>query len=218
MALFSFIGIAVTSATVVFLGRTEWDPIKLVSEFENPVVLVVAMLAICVATLATNIAANVVGPANDFVHLAPKRLSFRTAALLSCFIGILIRPWDLISDPTGYIYRWLIAYSSILGAVGGILIADYFIIRRTKLDLSDLYLRDGRYWYFRGFNLCAILAMLVGVAPSLPGLISDLYPTLSVPQFWKELYRYAWFVNFSLAMLVYLSSMSLMKSRGALPR
>ena len=102
----------------------------------------------------------------------PKHLSFRTAALISCILGIVIRPWELISDPTGYIYRWLIAYSSILGAVGGILIADYHLLRKRQLNLPDLYRRQGRYWYFGGFNLCAIIALVVGIAPSVPGLLS----------------------------------------------
>ena len=204
MVLFSFIGIAVTSATVVFLGHVEWDPIVVLGKFENPMVLIIAMIAICLATLATNIAANVVGPANDFVHLAPQRLSFRTAGLISCLLGILIQPWNLVRDPSGYIFHWLIAYSAILGAVGGILIADYYFLRRTKLSLPDLYRSNGQYWYLGGFNVCAMIALIAGIAPNLPGLLADLNPTIIVDPFWSNLYQYAWFVSFGVAMILYL--------------
>jgi len=207
MVFFSFIGIAVTSATVVFMRHVEWNPIVVLGKFENPIVLIVATIAICLATLATNIAANVVGPANDFVHLAPKILSFRMAALASCILGVLIQPWYLVRDPSGYIFHWLIAYSAILGAVGGVLIADYYILRRTKIVLADLYRREGQYWYLGGFNVCAMIALAVGIAPTLPGLISDLNPGIVVDQFWTNLYQYAWFVSFAIAMVTYLVAM-----------
>src|SRR5262249_11603318 len=130
MGLYSFIGVAVTSATVIIYGKEIWDPIVLVTRFTHPVVLVVALFALCLATLATNLPANVVSPANDFAHLWPRRISFRTGGLITGVIGIAIQPWKLVADPTGYIYKWLIAYSALLGAVGGILIADYFVLRR----------------------------------------------------------------------------------------
>src|SRR5262249_28506139 len=126
MGLYSFIGVAVTSATVIIYGEKIWDPIVLVGKFENPAVLVVALFSLTLATLATNIAANVVSPANDFAHLCPKYISFRTGGLITGVLGILMQPWKLIEDPTGYIFKWLVAYSALLGAVGGILIADYF--------------------------------------------------------------------------------------------
>src|SRR5437867_3145001 len=151
MGLYSFIGVAVTSATVIIYGQEIWDPVVLVTKFTNPLVLVLALFALCLATLATNLAANVVSPANDFAHLWPRRISFRTGGLITGVIGILIQPWKLVADPSGYIYTWLIAYSALLGAVGGILIADYYLIRRTRLDLAGLYRKDGRYWYSRGF-------------------------------------------------------------------
>src|SRR5262249_47978257 len=148
-----------------------WDPIVLVTKFTNPIVLVVALFALCLATLATNIAANVVSPANDFAHLWPKRISFRIGGLITGIIGILMHPWKLIGDPSGYIFTWLIAYSSLLGAVGGILIVDYFVIRRTKLDLPGLYRGDGPYWYSSGFNWRAIVALICGIAPCGPGFL-----------------------------------------------
>src|SRR4029079_8605462 len=147
MALFSFIGVAVTSATAVIYGAPEWDPVVVLSKFTNPLVLVVAMVSLCVATLATNIAANVVSPANDFAHLWPSVVSFRIGGFITGLIGILMQPWRLVADPSRYFEQWLIAYSALLGAVGGILIGDYFVIRRTRLDLPGLYERSGPYWY-----------------------------------------------------------------------
>ncbi len=143
MALFSFIGVAVTSATSVIYGATEWDPVVVLSKFKNPAVLVVAMVSLCLATLATNIAANVVSPANDFAHLWPRVISFRVGGFITGVIGILMRPWKLVADPTGYIVLWLIAYSALLGAVGGVLIGDYFVIRRTQLSLPGSIRRMG---------------------------------------------------------------------------
>ena len=172
MALYSFIGVAVTSATVTIYGHAIWDPVEVLSKFRDPIVLSIGMVSLCLATLATNIAANVVGPANDFSHLWPRRISFRTGGLITGVLGILIQPWKLIADPTGYIFRWLVAYSSLLGAVGGILIADYYVLRRTRLDLTGLYNSDGPYWYVRGFNPLAMIALVArhrAVRAGLPG-------------------------------------------------
>jgi nucleobase:cation symporter-1, NCS1 family len=202
MALYSFIGVAVTSATVVIYGSAIWDPIVLVTRFTNPVVLVVALFGICLATLATNLAANVVSPANDFAHLWPKRISFRTGGLITGVIGILIQPWKLVADPTGYIFTWLIAYSSLLGAVGGVLIADYFLIRKTQLDLPGLYRKDGPYWYQSGFNPAALVALAAGVAPCVPGFLATV-KVLEVPEIWVQIYNYAWFIGFGISFAVY---------------
>jgi NCS1 family nucleobase:cation symporter-1 len=212
MALFSFIGIAVTGATAVIYGETIWDPVVVLSKFSNPIVLGVAMLALCIATLATNIAANVVSPANDFAHLAPRWVSFRTGGFITGLIGILMRPWKLVEDPTGYIFRWLVAYSALLGAVGGILVADYFVIRRTRLDLAGLYKKDGPYWYAGGFNPWALVALVLGIAPCVPGFLAN------ISESWKayfapadpthfsivDLYPYAWFISFGVSFVVYL--------------
>lgn len=214
MALFSFIGIAVTSATAVIYGSTIWDPVVVLSKFSNPVVLFVAMLALCLATLATNIAANVVSPANDFAHVAPRWVTFRIGGLITGVIGILMRPWKLVEDPTGYIFRWLVAYSALLGAVGGILVADYFIIRRTRLDLAGLYKKDGPYWYSAGFNPLALIALVLGIAPCVPGFlaaVSESWQAIVSP-IWSDLYAYAWFISFGVAFIVY---WLLMVLRGA---
>jgi NCS1 family nucleobase:cation symporter-1 len=202
MGLFSFIGVAVTSATVVIYGRALWDPVVVVSRFDNPAVHVVALLAVCLATLATNVAANVVSPANDFANLWPRRISFRVGGLITAVIGMLVQPWRLVQDPSGYIFRWLVAYSALLGAVGGVLIADYFVIRRTRLDLPGLYRRTGPYWYAGGFNIRALVALAAGIAPCVPGFLATVGPA-EVPDFWVELYHYAWFLSFGLAFVVY---------------
>ena len=137
MALYSFIGVAVTSATTIIYGHTIWDPVDVLTRFTNPAVLVVAMLALCLATLATNLAANVVSPANDFANLAPRHISFRGGGRITGSIGILIMPWHLVANAERYI-GWLVAYSALLGPIGGILIADYFLVRRTQLQLGAL--------------------------------------------------------------------------------
>ncbi len=213
MALYSFIGVAVTSATVTIYGRAIWDPVEVLSQFRDPFVLSIGMLSLCLATLATNIAANVVGPANDFSHLWPRRISFRTGGLITGVLGILIQPWKLIADPTSYIYRWLVAYSPLLGAVGGILIADYYVLRRTRLDLAGLYNSNGPYWYVRGFNPLAMIALAIGIAPCVPGFL-DAMGVLHVGEFWISLYHYAWFISFGLSAGCYVL---LMKAVGPTP-
>jgi nucleobase:cation symporter-1, NCS1 family len=213
MALYSFIGVAVTSATVTIYGHAIWDPVEVLSKFRDPFVLSIGMVSLCLATLATNIAANVVGPANDFSHLWPRRISFRTGGLITGVLGILIQPWKLIADPTGYIFRWLVAYSSLLGAVGGILIADYYVLRRTRLDLKGLYNSDGPYWYIRGFNPLAMIALAIGIAPCVPGFLGTI-GALEVDPFWISLYHYAWFISFGLSAACYVL---LMKVVGLVP-
>lgn len=211
MALFSFIGAAVTSAAVrIYPSVPEkdlWDPVVLVSRFENPAVLVVALFALSLATLATNIAANVVSPANDFAHLWPRRIGFRTGGLITGLIGILIQPWRLYNDPSGYIFTWLIGYSSLLGAIGGVLIADYFVIRKTRLDLPGLYRADGPYWYLGGVNPIAIVALVAGIAPCVPGFLHTI-KAAEFGAFWNQLYSYAWFVSFGAAFAVYGAGMA----------
>ena len=206
MALFAFIGVAVTSATTIIFGQTIWDPVEVLTKFQNPVVLVLAMLALCIATLATNIAANVVSPANDFSHLAPNKISFRVGGFITGIIGVLMMPWKLVADPTGYIFTWLIAYSALLGPIGGILIADYFVVRRCKLDVPALYKVEGEFRFTNGFSLVALLALLLGALPSLPGFLVNIkaLSAESIPAALAHLYNYAWFIGFAVAFVVYL--------------
>lgn len=215
MGLYSFIGVAVTSATVVIFGEAIWDPVALLQRFQSPLVLVPAMLALALATLATNIAANVVGPANDFAHLRPKLISFRIGGLITGLIGILLQPWRLLENAAVYIDKWLIGYSLVLGACGGVLIADYFLIRRCRLDLPGLYRRSGPYWYLGGFNPAAMLALAAGIAPCLPGFAAATGLVSHVPAFWSQVYAYAWFVSFGVAAAVYLVLMWLALVRNA---
>lgn len=202
MGLFSFIGVAVTSATLVIYGETIWDPVVLITKFKHPAVLIFALAALGIATLATNIAANVVSPANDFANLWPEKISFRRGGYITGVIGILIQPWRLVADPTGYIFTWLVGYSALLGAIGGILICDYFLIRRAKLDLIKLYQKDGPYWYSGGWNLKALVALFVGIVPNLPGFLGTI-KVMEVPKMWMTLYNYAWFVGFGLSFATY---------------
>ena len=183
-------------------GQSIWDPVEVLARFRNPWVLSLAMVSLCLATLATNIAANVVSPANDFSHLWPRRISFRTGGLITGVIGILIQPWKLIADPSGYIFRWLVAYSSLLGAVGGVLIADYYVVRRTRLDMAGLYKSAGPYWYVRGFNPLAMVALAIGIAPCAPGFLGTI-GALDVAPVWISLYHYAWFISFGLSAACY---------------
>ncbi len=207
MALYAFIGVAVTSATTIIYGETLWDPVDVLTRFTNPVLLVIAMLALCIATLATNIAANVVSQANDFAHLAPKKISFRTGGLITGVFGILIMPWKLVADPSGYIFLWLIAYSALLGPIGGIMIADYFVYRRRQLSVFALYTPHGPHHYTHGFSIVALIALVVAVLPSLPGFfvaVKLMDPT-GIPPLLLGLYHYAWFIGFGVAFVVYLA-------------
>jgi NCS1 family nucleobase:cation symporter-1 len=209
MGLYSFIGVAVTSAALVIyqgLDKTEkdklWNPVFLLNQFENPVVLIGAMLALCLATLATNIAANVVSPANDFSNVWPRRISFRTGGLITGIIGILIQPWKLLDNAQVYIDKWLVGYSLFLGAIGGVLIADYFVVRRTRLDLAGLYRREGPYWYVGGFNPIALVSLLAGIAPCVPGFLAKV-ELVHVDPIWTQMYHYAWFISFGVSFAVY---------------
>jgi NCS1 family nucleobase:cation symporter-1 len=206
MALYSFIGVAVTSATTIIYGQTIWDPVDVLTHFTNPIVLVVAMLALCIATLATNIAANVVSPANDFSHLAPHKISFRMGGLITGVVGIVMMPWKLVADPSGYIFTWLVGYSALLGPIGGIMIADYYVLRRRRLHLGALYRSDSEYRYTNGFSIIAIVSLIVAILPNLPGFLATvkLVDPTSVPAFFVRLYDYAWFVGFAIAFVVYL--------------
>jgi NCS1 family nucleobase:cation symporter-1 len=202
MGLYSFIGVAVTSATVVIYGTKIWDPVELIAKFKNPLVLAVALGSLVIATLATNIAANVVGPANDFAHLWPEKIDFRIGGYITGVIGILIQPWKLIADPSGYIFKWLVAYSSLLGAVGGILICDYFLIRNAKLEVRELYEKYGKYWYTGGVNGVALVALVLGIVPVIPGFLGTV-GLMNVDPWWISLYNYAWFISFGVSFATY---------------
>jgi len=207
MALYSFIGVAVTSATTIIFKETLWNPVDVLTRFNSPAVLVTSLVALCIATLATNIAANVVSPANDFAHLAPRKISFRVGGYITGVIGILMMPWKLLANPESYIFDWLGGYSALLGPIAGVLIADYFVIRRTQLDLVALYKLDGEYRFTGGFSLLAIIATLLGALPSLPGFLVHVkrLDAESVPPALVNLFSYSWFIGLAVAFVIYVA-------------
>ena len=198
MTLYSFIGIACTSASTVVFGEPIWSPITLLGRFHEPLIAFVALVSILTATLNVNIGANVVSPSNDFSNLAPKYISFRTGGLITGVLGLAMMPWKLMATFGNYIFGWLVGYSGLLGPVAGIMVADYFLLRRRYLEVAELYKRNGLYEYDKGFNSKAIVALVVGVFCALIGL--------KVPAL-RFLYDYAWFVGFFLSGGVYIALM-----------
>jgi nucleobase:cation symporter-1, NCS1 family len=209
MTAFALVGVLVTSATTIVFGSPIWDPVVLAGKFTSPWLVTVSMFAVVISTLATNIAANIVSPANDFSNLSPDKINFRIGGYITGVIGILIFPWKLIADPTGYIFTWLIGYSSLLGPLGGIMIADYYFIRRKELIVSDLYREDGIYWFNNGYNRSAIVALVLGIIPNIPGFLATIgfISTDTFPSWLNGLYNYAWFVGFAVSGIVYYLSM-----------
>ncbi len=191
MTLFSFIGVAVTSASLLVFGETIWDPVALLSRLESPLVILLSLFALLVATLTTNVAANVVAPANGFSNLWPARINFALGSLLTGAIGVAIMPWRLLADYGTYIFGWLVGYSGFLGPIAGIFIADYWVVRKARLSVPDLYRRDGVYGRW---NWKALAALAAGVGAALVGLVA---PPLRV------LYDYSWFVGFAVAFGLY---------------
>ena len=215
MTLFAFVGVVVTSATTIVFGTTIWDPVVLAGKFQSPFLVTFAMIAVAISTLATNIAANIVSPANDFSNLMPDKIDFRRGGYITGVIGVLIFPWKLIADPTGYIFTWLIGYSSLLGPIGGIMIVDYYWIKKRELNVDELYSPKGRYWFRNGINRCAVAAFIIGVLPNVPGFLTAtaIIPKAAVWPFLNGLYNYAWFVGFGLSGLIY--AMLMRASAGA---
>lgn len=196
MFVFAAMGVLITSATSIIYGQLIWDPVQLIGRFHDPWVIAISMFTAVVATLAVNIAANVVSPANDFANAFPRIIGFKTGGLITGIVGIAIQPWRLLADPSGYIYTWLLGYSGGLGSIAGVLIADYWIVRRKTLRLEDLYLTNGVYRYSSGWHVPGVLATLGGCAAAWGGLV--------VPVM-RPLYDYAWFVGFGVAFAVYLA-------------
>ncbi len=202
MTLYSLIGILVTSATVIIYGAAIWDPVQLLSRFHSPVAVIISLLAILLATLNVNIGANIVSPANDFSNLWPRKISFRTGGVITCFMGIALMPWKLLADYKTFILGWLGGYAAFLGPVAGVMICDYFVIRRRILLLDDLYLRQGAYEYSGGFNWLALTALAAGAGTALVGL--------AIPSL-RTLYDYSWFVGFVISFVLYYGLMQLRK-------
>jgi NCS1 family nucleobase:cation symporter-1 len=204
MTVFAAMGVLITSAAIVIYPQMKadelWDPMKLVGQFQQVLVIAISMFTVVVATLAVNIAANVVSPANDFANAFPKLISFRLGGLITGIVGLLMQPWRLLADPSGYIFTWLVGYSGGLGSIAGVLIADYWLVRRKQLELGDLYRTRGVYTYAGGWNWRAVVATLIGCTLAWIGLI--VLPL-------RPLYDYAWFVGFGAAGLTHLVLMKL---------
>lgn len=211
MALLAFIGIAVSGATSIVFGEVIWDPVQLMARFDSPVVVSLALFAIIIATLTTNLAANVVSPANDISHLRPAVISFKKGALITGVIGLVIMPWRLYNDLGQYIFTWLIGYGALLGAIAGVMLVDYYLLKRTKIELAELYHREGRY---AGIKWRAVVSLFVGIAPSLPGFVAHASgKDASLSAFWAGIYTHAWFISLFIAGALYLVWMKVMPPR-----
>ncbi|HYD00171.1 MAG TPA: cytosine permease, partial [Phycisphaerales bacterium] len=230
MLVFSAMAVVITGAAQALLSGVDpaslWDPVVVLSHITSSTpppghaaplidsgavrvtVAVLALLGVGIATLATNIAANVVSPANDFANTAPRLISFKTGAVITGVLGFLMMPWKLINNPDTYIFEWLIGYSALLGPIAGIMITDYWIVRGRRLDVADLYRPRGRY---AGVNAVAVVALVAGVAPNVPGFLQAVRVIKDAPAFFSAVYPYAWFTGVLIAGAVYLIGMRLKK-------
>lgn len=204
MGLLACLAVIVTSGSVVLYGKAIWDPVDLASRMSGAAVLL-ALIVLLVDTVSVNLAANLVGPAYDFSSLAPKQISYKVGGYITAFIAIVMMPWKILESTQGYIFTWLIGYSALLGPIAGILIVDYYFIRKTELDVAQLYRADGQYSYRNGWNSVALTAFILGVAPNIPGFLNAAFPASfpAVSDGFKTIYTYAWFVGIAISALVY---------------
>jgi NCS1 family nucleobase:cation symporter-1 len=214
MGLLAFVGVAVTSATVTIYGKAIWDPVDLAGHMEG-IAVAIGLAIITIDTLCVNLAANVVGPAYDFAAIFPRHVNFARGGYITAVLGVVMMPWKLIESSGGYIFTWLGGYGALLGPVLGIMIADYWLIRRTRINVKELYELDGPYSYRNGWNPAALIAFFVAVAPNVPGFLASAFPQTfgGVPDAFKEIYNYAWFVGVLLSVAVYLPLMSTERRR-----
>lgn len=204
MGLLAALAVFVTSATVVIYGKALWDPVDLASRLTGAAVLI-ALIVLLIDTISVNLAANLVGPAYDFSALAPQRISYKAGGVITAGLAIAMMPWKILESTQGYIFTWLIGYSALLGPVAGILIVDYYLLRKTRLAVDELYLEGGRYHYHGGWNRAAVVAFVLGVLPNVPGFLHAAFPA-AVPEVapvFSQVYTYAWFVGLALAATVY---------------
>ena len=204
MGLLAALAVIVTSATVVLYGKAIWDPVDLASRMTGAAVLI-ALIVLLVDTVSVNLAANLVGPAYDFSALAPRLISYKAGGYMTAAIALVMMPWKILETTQGYIFTWLIGYSALLGPIAGILIVDYYFVRKTRLDVAQLYRADGSYSYANGWNMVAVAAFVLGVLPNIPGFLNAAFPAAfpDVGEGFKLLYTYAWFVGIAIAALVY---------------
>lgn len=233
MIAFSMMAVIITSAAETILKgsdpKTLWDPVVvlaqitsskapagldaplLASEGTRIVVAVLSLFGVAVATISTNIAANVISPANDIANLAPRHISFKMGGVITGVVGILIMPWKLLASADTYIFDWLVGYSALLGPIAGIMIADYWILRRKELDVPDLYRTTGRY---AGTNWVAMVALLAGIAPNVPGFLHSVHVLGGEPGIFTDIYPYAWFTGVVIAATVYVMGMRIRPGFG----
>ncbi|KAJ1418902.1 Purine-cytosine permease [Sesbania bispinosa] len=219
MGAFTFVGIAVTSSTKVIFGQVISNPIQLLGQIGGFFTTILAILGISLATFTTNIAANVVAPANALVNLSPTWFTFRRGALLTALLGIAFQPWRLLKSSESFVYTWLVGHSALMGPIGGILLADYYLVHKTNLSIKDLYSGSpyGAYYYSGGFNVAAIVALVVGILPVIPGFLQKVGILTSVPETFVIIYNNAWFISFFSAGFLYwvLSSLRRKQDKSA---
>jgi len=208
MGLIALASVITTSATVVIYGGAIWDPVALSGKLAGPFVLL-GLIVISVDTISCNIAANLVSSAYDFSSLWPAKISYRTGGMITAVIGVLIMPWKLLESTHGYIFTWLGGYSALLGPIAGIMIADYWLVRRTRIDVDALYRADGRYAYRGGWNPAALIAFAGGVLPNLPGFLHIAAPERFgwIGEPWTSIFMWAWFVGLFVALAIYAALM-----------
>lgn len=194
MGLLALVSVAVTSATAVVFGETIWDPVVLAGRMGGAAAII-GLIFLLLATMTTNLAANVVAPANGFSNIAPKLVSFRAGGFITAGLGIAIMPWKLLETAGSYLFVWLVGYSSLLGPIAGILIVDYFFVRRCRFNTEAFYRRGMDYEYYKGWNPYAILALVLGIAPNLAGFLTAIGAIENAPVALVALYDYAWFVG-----------------------
>ncbi|UGQ47275.1 NCS1 family nucleobase:cation symporter-1 [Massilia endophytica] len=204
MGLLAALAVIVTSATIVLYGKAIWDPVDLAARMTGAAVLI-ALIILLIDTVSVNLAANLVGPAYDFSALAPKHISYRTGGYITAGIALAMMPWKLLETTQGYIFTWLIGYSALLGPIAGVLIIDYYFVRKTELNVAELYREDGQYSYRNGWNVAAIAAFVLGVLPNIPGFLNAAFPAAfpDIADSFKTIYTYAWFVGIAISALVY---------------
>jgi len=218
MALLALVSVIVTSATVIIYGKAIWDPVKLSGDIGGLGVMI-GLLIITIDTISVNIAANLVGPAYDFSAIWPRRISYRTGGYITVALGAVIMPWKLLESTQGYIYVWLTGYGALLGPIAGIMIADYWVVRRTELSVEGLYTEKGPYSYVGGWNPIALIAFLVPVFINFPGFLRSAGPKMFgfIGPFWTGLYTFAWFIGVALAFLIYAGLTLGLKARRLAP-
>ena len=216
MGLLAALAVIVTSATIVLYSKAIWDPVDLASRMTGAAVLI-ALIILLIDTVSVNLAANLVGPAYDFSALAPRLISYRTGGYITAAIALAMMPWKLLETTQGYIFTWLIGYSALLGPIAGVLIVDYYFVRRTELSVEDLYREDGQYSYRKGWNAAALVAFVLGVLPNIPGFLNAAFPSAfpDVGEGFKTIYTYAWFVGIAISALVYGVMMKASPARSA---